>query len=60
MLVAHWFTCAGDQAQLQQDVQILKLASQRTEIQLRKMLSSASQETQLDTEIGQVFEAVLV
>ena len=52
--------CAGDQAQLQQDVANLKIDSKRREIQLTKMLSSASQNTQSERELGKVFEAVLV
>lgn len=52
--------CAGDQAQLQQDVANLKIDSKRREIQLTKMLSSASQKTQSERELGKVFEAVLV
>ena len=52
--------CAGDQDQLQQDVANLKIDSKRREIRLTKMLSSASQKTQSERELGQVSEAVLV
>ena len=57
---------AGDQDQLQQDVANLKIDSKRREIRLTKMLSSASrlssasQKTKSERELGQVFEAVLV
>ena len=51
---------AGDQNQLQQDVANLKIDFKRREIRLTKMLSSASQKTQLERELGQVFEAVLL
>ncbi len=66
-LLVILLACAGDQAQLQQDVanlkidsKNLKIDSKRREIQLTKMLSSASQKTQSERELGKVFEAVLV
>ena len=57
---AHWLACAVDQYQLQQDVANLKIDSKRREVRLTKMLSPASQKTQSERELGQVFKAVLV
>ena len=64
---AHRPVCAGDQHQLQQEVANLKLDSEnlkidskRREIRLTKMLSSASQKTQSERELGQVSKTVLV
>ena len=59
-LLGFLLACAGDQDQLQQDVANLKIDFKRREIRLTKMLSSASQKTQSEREVGQVFEAVLV